>query len=84
MKNYVNQTNLYIKKYLFICFFRSIPKWLIWLKYLSWFMYSNELLNINQWENVNITDCNPTENSELPCFPNGETILTFYGFESVS
>ena len=65
-------------------FFRSIPKWLIWLKYLSWFMYSNELLNINQWENVNITDCNPTENSEIPCFSDGEQILTFYGFESVS
>ena len=29
---------------------RSVPVWLVWLKYLSWFLYSNELLMINQWE----------------------------------
>ena len=56
-------------------------------------MYGNELLNINQWKNVNITDCNPTEFSEvlrddyddlLPCYPNGDAILTQFGFNSVS
>ena len=56
-------------------------------------MYGNELLNINQWKNVNITDCNPNEFSEvlrddyddlLPCYPNGDAILTQFGFNSVS
>ena len=30
----------------------TIPVWLEWLKYLSWFMYSNEALLINQWKGV--------------------------------
>ena len=30
----------------------SIPAWLEWLKYISWFMYSNELLVVNQWEGI--------------------------------
>ena len=47
-------------------------------------MYGNELLNINQWENVNITDCNPTNISEDFCYPNGDAILKQYGFKSVS
>ena len=54
-------------------------------------MYGNELLNINQWKNVNITDCNPTEipsdeynDDFLPCYPNGDAILTQFGFNSVS
>ncbi|TRY74914.1 hypothetical protein TCAL_04988 [Tigriopus californicus] len=30
----------------------SIPTWLIWLKYISWFKYANECLVINQWSGV--------------------------------
>ena len=30
----------------------TIPVYLEWLKYLSWFMYSNEALLVNQWEGV--------------------------------
>ena len=30
----------------------TIPVWLEWLKYLSWFMYSNEAMLINQWKGV--------------------------------
>ncbi|PVD37706.1 hypothetical protein C0Q70_00306 [Pomacea canaliculata] len=30
----------------------SIPIYFIWLKYLSWFKYANELLAVNQWEHV--------------------------------
>lgn len=32
--------------------FRSVPDYFIWLEYLSWFKYSNELLAINQWQNI--------------------------------
>jgi len=31
-----------------IFLFSSVPDWLIWLKYLSWFLYGNEALAINQ------------------------------------
>ena len=30
----------------------TIPVWLEWLKYLSWFMYTNEALLINQWKYI--------------------------------
>jgi len=92
----------------------SIPDWLIWLKYLSWFLYSNELLMINQWQGVKF-DCklpilpnnstvdstgalnattsssivtslagnNSTNVGAVPglCFPDGEAVLKFYGFD---
>ncbi|CAG0920875.1 unnamed protein product [Notodromas monacha] len=35
----------------------SVPKALLWLKYLSWFLYGNEALAINQWSNVGHIDC---------------------------
>merc|ERR1712168_440749 len=28
---------------------KSIPVWLIWLKYISWIFYSFQAMNINQW-----------------------------------
>lgn len=43
-----------------LCFFhfllsfnnRSIPDYLVWMKYISWFSYGNEMMVINQWEDV--------------------------------
>jgi ABC-type transport system involved in multi-copper enzyme maturation permease subunit len=37
----------------------SVPNYLNWISYLSWFMYGNEALSINQWYGVefNNTDC---------------------------
>lgn len=40
----------------------TIPDWLLWVKYLSWFQFSNELISINQWKDVDIIYCaNVTE-----------------------
>ncbi|XP_025016853.1 protein white isoform X4 [Tetranychus urticae] len=36
---------------------RTIPKWINWLKYFSWFHYSNEILTVNQWRDVTHIDC---------------------------
>lgn len=36
----------------FCLFNRSTPDYLIWLKYISWFYYGNEMLVVNQWEDV--------------------------------
>ncbi|CAK8695533.1 unnamed protein product [Clavelina lepadiformis] len=68
----------------------QIPVYLIWLKYLSWFFYTNELLNINQWEYVGYLGCpayNATYNSTLidtspgPClYENGQAVLSSLGF----
>lgn len=56
----------------------SVPDYFIWLEYLSWFKYSNELLAINQWQNIkeiggchannptsNVTTVNPVSNSTV-------------------
>lgn len=65
----------------------SVPDWLIWLKYLSWFLYSNELLVINQWDNVTIAcnedmlPANHTDGKPLPCISNGDAVFQYYGFD---
>jgi hypothetical protein len=35
----------------------SIPAWLDWIKYISWFFYSYEALVINQWSGVANISC---------------------------
>lgn len=57
----------------------SVPDWLNWMQYISWFKYSNELLVINQWEGVEFSDCPP--NITANCFQDGEQVLQFYGFD---
>ncbi len=75
------------------CFSRSIHKWLIWIKYISWLYYSNEMGLINQWEDVTSLECNETANSTTisagnstgnsTCFHTGLEILDYYGFKTV-
>lgn len=61
----------------------SIPDFLVWLKYLSWFLYSNELLVINQWEDIENIECpsNITTGGESRCYNNGEMVINFLNFE---
>jgi hypothetical protein len=66
----------------FYCLSRTVPNWLIWLKYLSWLYYSNEMGLINQWKDVTSLECN--QNGNLTCFRNGTDVLNYYGFEQVS
>ena len=60
---------------------RSVPVWLAWLKYLSWFLYSNELLVINQWDGAEM-DCDDPLKSR--CFPTGDDVITFFGFDKAN
>ncbi|CAF0976526.1 unnamed protein product [Adineta ricciae] len=59
---------------------QSGQEWLKWIKYLSWFYYSNEALIINQWEDV---DNLPCENLDpgLPCYHNGDEIIELVAFD---
>jgi hypothetical protein len=65
----------------FYLFSRSIHEWLIWIKYLSWLFYSNEMALINQWEDVTSLECNQSGNTT--CYRTGDDILNHYGFEKV-
>ncbi|CAF3776778.1 unnamed protein product [Adineta steineri] len=57
---------------------KTIPNWLIWIKYLSWLYYTNEMALINQWEDVKSLECNAGANTT--CFGNGTDIINYYGF----
>lgn len=59
--------------------FSTVPVYFIWLKYLSWIGYANEILNVNQWEGVKFDDCR--ENAT--CFHTGEQYLETISMEKV-
>jgi ABC-type multidrug transport system permease subunit len=56
----------------------SVPVYLDWMRYLSWFMYGNEALSINQWSGVSFND---TACPDGVC--TGEKILQSYNFNPV-
>ena len=62
---------------------RSVPVWLSWLKYLSWFLYGFEALLVNQWSGVLNISCPSEVNSNLPCLTTGEQVLDTLAFEKV-
>ena len=48
--------------------FRTIPAWLSWIEYISWFKYANEALIINQWKGE-VIECDSVEkNVTVPAF----------------
>ncbi|CAG9096017.1 unnamed protein product [Plutella xylostella] len=59
----------------------SIPKFISWIRHLSWLMYSNEAMTILQWDGIDDIPCaNTTE--VRPCLSTGEEVLDRYDFES--
>ena len=49
----MNQTTELCTSYSLIWFFfRTIPIYFVWLKYVSWFTYANEILVVNQWRHI--------------------------------
>ena len=62
-----------------------VPVYLDWLRYLSWFMYSNEALSINQWDGLVIESSNATyTNSTASVLLNGDWVLKRFSFNVVS
>ncbi|RNA38237.1 white-like isoform X1 [Brachionus plicatilis] len=57
----------------------SIPKYFIWLRYLSWFSYSNEAILVNQWKGVKNITC--AEQDMGFCFTEGEQIIKYYNID---
>jgi ATP-binding cassette, subfamily G (WHITE), eye pigment precursor transporter len=63
----------------------TVPSWLSWMQYLSWFRYSYELLLVNQWSGYTNLTCsaNSTKSTlSAPCFHDGDSVLLFYGFQN--
>ena len=63
----------------------TIPVYLEWLKYLSWFMYSNEALLINQWEGVEDIKykCQPPAPENCTISVTGDFVLDKLHFSKV-
>ncbi|XP_061711951.1 protein scarlet-like [Cydia pomonella] len=57
----------------------TIPKYISWIRHLSWLMYSNEAMSILQWDGVSNITCSPTE-SGTPCLSTGDEVLNVYDF----
>ncbi|XP_026329157.1 protein scarlet [Hyposmocoma kahamanoa] len=56
----------------------SIPKYVSWIRHLSWLMYSNEAMSIIQWDGVQNITC-ATE--QIPCISTGDEVLNQYDFQ---
>ena len=61
----------------------SVPSWLVWFKYIGWFLYTNELLTINQWEGVEVNTCPDPTKPIPPCYTSGDQIIEAQGFDKV-
>ncbi|KAF9822317.1 hypothetical protein SFRURICE_017592 [Spodoptera frugiperda] len=59
----------------------SMPKYVSWIRHLSWLMYSNEAMSILQWDGVQNITCISNE-AGMPCLSTGEEVLTTYDFQS--
>lgn len=49
-----------------------------WLKFISFFFYANETVQITFWNKVNELNCDP--NLDVPCFQNGTEVLQYFGY----
>ncbi|XP_037797831.1 protein scarlet-like [Penaeus monodon] len=58
----------------------SMPWYIGWVKYLSWFMYSNEALTVTQWSDVTNITCEMPPG--VPCISNGQQVIKEYAFNA--
>jgi hypothetical protein len=59
--------------------YSSLPEYVSWTKYLSWFLYTNEALSAVQWQNVTSIKC---DESNFPCLHNGQEVMKHFSFDS--
>ena len=59
----------------FLINFSDVPKYFLFLRYISWFGYANEALQINQWHDVTNITCSSSDC--IQAFTNGEGILNY-------
>ena len=50
---------------------RTVPVWLLWIKYISFFYYSFNVLMINQWSSIEEISCAPVGSADDTGAPGG-------------
>ncbi|KAL4714066.1 hypothetical protein ACJJTC_008420 [Scirpophaga incertulas] len=58
----------------------SIPKYVAWIRHLSWLMYSNEAMSILQWDGIDNISC--ANSTGTPCLSTGNEVLSRYDFDT--
>ncbi|XP_041977735.1 protein scarlet-like [Aricia agestis] len=58
----------------------SIPKYISWIRHVSWLMYSTEAISILQWKGVQNISCTMLDEG-APCISTGEEVLEVYDFD---
>ncbi|CAG2107829.1 unnamed protein product [Medioppia subpectinata] len=58
----------------------SVPKWLVWAKYLSFIYYGYESNVVTQWIEVTDIPCNLEPDSTNTCFQNGVQVIEAQNF----
>lgn len=64
----------------------SVPVYFIWLKYVSWLYYTNEIINVLLWRAVPSIPCTKTNTTVastcIPsgCFKDGKQVLDTFNF----
>ncbi|CAF0727424.1 unnamed protein product [Brachionus calyciflorus] len=63
----------------------GVPDYFIWLKYISWFFYTNEICNVYLWRDVKNIPCTKKKNNDtcgaFGCFESGQEFLDANGFK---
>ncbi|XP_052810071.1 protein white-like isoform X2 [Mya arenaria] len=59
----------------------SIPVYFIWLEYLSWFKYANEVLAVNQWQNIDSIECSSNGNNTKCLYKDGDSVLSYLNYD---
>ena len=63
----------------------TVPVYFEWLRHISWFMYGNEALSINQWQGVKFNETLCSVNDTLiGSVCSGEDVLAQLNFSLVS
>ncbi len=58
----------------------AIPVYFIWIRYISWFYYTYESIQITIWSDVGNIPCN---NSTQCRYPTGQSVIDSFSFDKV-
>ncbi|CAF1035336.1 unnamed protein product, partial [Brachionus calyciflorus] len=62
-----------------------LPDYFVWMKYISWFYYTNQACNIYMWRDISSIACTSRKANDtcsgLGCYENGKNYLNSNGFK---
>ena len=62
----------------------TVPVYLVWMVYISFFYWATEALFISEWGEVGSLECPANSTGTSKCYLDGEDVLASYGFGTTS